>query len=829
MFRNCFAAIWLMGALAFFFIAAPTSAAEVTYPGDSKATSPFGVLDSFFAGASLSGNTVAVTGGTIAGEVSGGIVNGAGIVRDNTVVISGAPAIGGIVSGGRTVSGDAVGNTVTIGGGNLANFVRGGQTVSGKALSNTVTLNGGGITGAMSSLQGGYSLSGEASNNTVRLYGGSVSRSAVGGQTHGSAAAANNRIELYNAVIGHQLLGGYAAASGNAADNVVEMRGGSVADAVVGGWAENGGVASGNRVTVSGGHVGSSVYGGLGRLGSAVNNTAEIQGGDIVFNVYGGSVTSGSGNADKNTVVFSGGTVGASVIGGQTRETGGSGTTNNNTVFISGGTVNSTVYGGENRGTGASSNNRVAISGGHLGFNIYGGYSNGGAATGNIVELSGAPNLSASTIYGGRSVGLADFFTGNTLTAVGVRGPVVGIHNFERYNFFLPADLGNGQTMFSVTGGASTNMTGTTVNLLGIGGGGEVLNPGDDVVLIGKATGIPAVVNASNVPKGAALLYDFDVSTTGGVLRAAVRSKRANPDAEILPAGPAASAAFLGQSSELITRLPTPEEKRAGITAYAVTSGGSYSYSDPSLDVNGVSVLTGLNWNSPEKDNTRLGVFFEAGSGKYDAAQGDGRLGSVEGDGEIRYHGGGVLGVVGLPAGLYAEGSLRAGRVHTDFGSDYTREALGQDAGYDLSSSYYGAHAGIGGQGRITENTFVDVYGKYLWLKQEGSEASVLGDSVRFDSVDSQRVKTGVRFSYAFAQGFIPYIGAAYEYELDGESRAEAEGVSLASSSLRGGTGIGEAGVAYRGPEGLYVELSGKGFTGTTEGGSGELTVGVEF
>lgn len=34
---------------------------------------------------------------------------------------------------------------------------------------------------------------------------------------------------------------------------------------------------------------------------------------------------------------------------------------------------------------------------------------------------------------------------------------------------------------------------------------------------------------------------------------------------------------------------------------------------------------------------------------------------------------------------------------------------------------------------------------------------------------------------------------------------------------------------AYRGPEGLYLELSGKGFTGTTKGGSGELTVGMEF
>ncbi len=458
---------------------------------------------------------------------------------------------------------------------------------------------------------------------------------------------------------------------------------------------------------------------------------------------------------------------------------------------------NGAVYGGENRGTGASAGNLVAISGGRFGFNIYGGSSAGGAATGNTVELSGAPNLSAAIIYGGMSSGAGDMFTGNIFTALGVRGPVVGIHNFEKYNFFLPADLSNGQTMFSISGVSPTDMIGATVTLLGIGGG-EVLNPGDGVVLIGKTSGAPAVVNASNVPKGAALLYDFDVSTTGGVLRAAVRRKRANPDAEVLSAGSAASAAFLGQSSKLITRLPTPEERNAGLTAYAVTSGGSHRYSDPSLDVNGVSVPTGLNWNSPEKDNTRLGVFFEAGGGEYDADQRGGG-GSAKGDGEIRYYGGGILGMVGLPAGLYAEASLRAGRVHTDFGSDHSREALGQDAGYDLSSPYYGAHAGIGGQGRITGNTFVDVYGKYMWLKQEGSEASILGDSVRFDSVDSQRVKAGVRFSHRFSQGFIPYIGTAYAYEMDGEARAEVEGVSLASSPLRGGTGMGEAGVAYRG------------------------------
>ncbi len=156
MFRNCFTAFWIAGALAFFYTEAPAWAAEVTYPGNSPANSPFGVLDSFFAGASLSGNTVTVTGGSLAGEVAGGIVNGAGNVSDNTVHISGTPTIGDMVSGGRTVSGNAVGNTIIIDGGTIASFVRGGQTVSGKALSNTVTLNGGNLAGVtVGYLQGG--------------------------------------------------------------------------------------------------------------------------------------------------------------------------------------------------------------------------------------------------------------------------------------------------------------------------------------------------------------------------------------------------------------------------------------------------------------------------------------------------------------------------------------------------------------------------------------------------------------------------------------------------------------------------------------------------
>ena len=133
---------------------------------------------------------------------------------------------------------------------------------------------------------------------------------------------------------------------------------------------------SGGTVDGNGNYVGSTTG-----TGGDVVIDSDVQG-----DVYGGFITYSRNNAYNNRVTVTGGTVGA-VIGGHSD----AGDSTNNTVSISGGTVLGNVIGG--RGNDQTT------------------------ATYNKIILSGAPDLSRSKIFGGRSpnVRVTDLITGNHL------------------------------------------------------------------------------------------------------------------------------------------------------------------------------------------------------------------------------------------------------------------------------------------------------------------------------------------------------------------------------------------------------------------------------
>ena len=105
------------------------------------------------------------------------------------------------------------------------------------------------------------------------------------------------------------------------------------------------------------------------------------------------------------------------------------------------------------------------------------------------------------------------------------------------------------------------------------------------------------------------------------------------------------------------------------------------------------------------------------------------------------------------------------------------------------------------------------------------------GDDIHFDSADSQRWRSGARFSYAVNEYITPYIGAYYDHEFDGEAGADAYGLGIDSPDLTGGTGVGELGVTWR-PDpagGFAVDLGVQGYVGVREGVSGSLQLKYEF
>jgi hypothetical protein len=97
--------------------------------------------------------------------------------------------------------------------------------------------------------------------------------------------------------------------------------------------------------------------------------------------------------------------------------------------------------------------------------------------------------------------------------------------------------------------------------------------------------------------------------------------------------------------------------------------------------------------------------------------------------------------------------------------------------------------------------------------------------------MDSHRLRSGARFSYAINEYVTPYIGAAYEHEFDGHARASVYGHKIDTPTLFGGTGIGELGLTLKPSKDLPLafDLGVQGYVGNREGVTGSLQVRFEF
>lgn len=821
---------------------------------------------SVYGGASNGGavfnNAVTVSGGSVNQDISGGFAPaGNAEVRGNQVAISGGSVLGR-VTGGQSRNGNALNNTVTVSGGDIGSDIYGGAAVlSGNAVGNSVLITG----GRVHALFGGYTSFGDTLNNQVRVSGltdpSAISSSTIfGGYSDGGSSNSNsviiadspglntgtltggqatvlvtgNSVSISNSSLNSSNIFGAFTTNGSALSNSISITNSSVlaSGSIIGAAAGNG-IAADNAVNIANSSLtGGSIMGGRSSGGSAKNNTVTItdSSSSISGEITGGSAGNGAASGNivsiANSVLNSGNIFGGIVIGG------GDAVSNSVSLSNSPGLKAAEIYGGRSAGGNARGNN-ISITG-SPDFNIQsliGGMTFFGAtAESNTVSITASPNFTVTgPIYGGFA-NFAPGKTGNTLILSDSSGAAAEVNGFQNYIFHLPNTLGNDQTLVAITGGTSTDMIGTNVAITGVAGGGKLLEPGNSVVLIDKATGLTPF-QADNVPKGLALLYSFDVSTADGALRATVRETKRNPSTDVLPNGPAAGLIVINHYAELIdglaaSRILEPEERRKGPAVYARATGGTYTYNAGSdVDVNGVSFLAGVDWGF---DNLTLGVFFETGRGNYDAAHHFDRLPTVKGDGDVDYYGGGLLAFLSLPADFYLEVSSRAGIVETDFHSDNVH-FIDRDIDYDLSSAYYGAHAGVGWLPRLSDAATLDIYTKYLWVHQTGDDAEIMGDQVRFSASDSQTWRTGTRLSYAVTESFTPYIGAALDYEFDSEVKAEVSGYSVSSYSLKGGTGIGELGLAYKSESGLSLDLGVKGLVGEREGVLGTFSIGYDF
>ncbi|MDR1036782.1 MAG: autotransporter outer membrane beta-barrel domain-containing protein [Deltaproteobacteria bacterium] len=322
------------------------------------------------------------------------------------------------------------------------------------------------------------------------------------------------------------------------------------------------------------------------------------------------------------------------------------------------------------------------------------------------------------------------------------------------------------------------------------------------------------------------------------------------PAASPLSAAFLAGAAFLGQGGDLAAGQGIAEAagaiRRASATyggcygpgPFAAVSGGRSRYGSGSdADVSGLSLMAGLSWGYDLDAGTlTLGAFVEHGSGSFATRNSFPDAGTVSGDGTVSYTGGGVLArmdFAGAGAGTFhSEASFRAGRVRSEYSSDFAPAGGPGRTGYESSSGYFGLHLGVGYLMELSENASLDVYARYFWTRRQGDSVVIsTGDRVEFMDSDSHRVRAGGRLSFRATDLFVPYVGAAYELETDGRQRAMAYGNEIESPSVKGGTAVGELGVALvpGQDQPVSLELGLQGHAGTRDGWTGSFLMTVAF
>lgn len=677
---------------------------------------------------------------------------------------------------------------------------------------------------------------------------------------------------------------------------------------VLGHGSDSGNGIFNNSVTISGGTITLDVIGGLGEYTTISGNSVNITGGSIGRSVIGGGTTwdvlinyedpTVSHNIENNSVTMSGGSVAKDISGGES-ETYDNVTILNNNVTITGGSVGGNVYGGKggSYNIGYTPNddaklidgvikvqgNEVTIGGNAIiGGNVYGGYAynsyilSSAFVTNNTVTLTGSNTSIKGAVYGGYlelednnypqytpADYTVDLFSGNTLNLNQYRGSLSGIYNFENYNWILPTDVVNGETLIHITGSDAVDLTNTKQSVAMVNDGNQ-LKIGDKITLIDQVKNTPNYSNLK-VSQGQFLVYNMSLKQENIddlVLTVIAgdddKSASINPRSKSFSEGRAAALAFVSQGSDLIAdqgiQAARSASKIAGgmtVVPFYVMNGSSNTYKTGShVDVDGVNIAAGVaaGFDTTANHHVTLGAFYEYGRGTYNSYNSFSDYASVHGNGETHYSGGGILGridfaqtglgrVSNLAAdqadGLYLEASLRAGKLSYGFDSNDLTDADGYRGAYNSKASYYGAHGGIGYVFNFDERQSLDVYGRYLWTKVDGDAVGIGAvDQLQFKSSQSSRIRIGGRYHYAYSDQIKPYLGVAYEHEFKGGIAATAYNMDLAKPTLKGGTAIFEAGVSFKPIKtnmALSLDVNAQAYTGQRQGGGGGIKLKYQF
>ena len=815
----------------------------------------------------ISGNIVTIDGGTVHNpaiwlESTGfpytkGLMAGfsqTGAVSNNHVIIKNNAKLdwGGtnnpMALGGFSQTNNVRGNTVTIDGVNTYGLhVYGGYTHGGTAGGdnpedgNQVMIKSAGES-AIFYVYGGYSKNGSVNNNVVNIENGARASNVYGGAvSDGSGDVKANAVNVINGSVSN-LSGGYSqAAEGNVEENVVTIAGGTYQN-ILGGNLYNASVTptgnvKGNKVTIS----------------------------DATVTYVLGGRTNGNGNATNNIVTINSG---SKVLGETNGGISQGGKTNNNEITINGNaTVQNAVYGGSG-GLGNASNaadgNTITITGSPTLSTcvVYGGYAYISASDNTINMLS---SVAVKGLVGGK-LAAAGTLSGNTLNVAAKNVTSGSVSGFQNMNFYLPADIAKGDTMLTVNGGSSTDVQGVTFGVAALSG--VNLQKGDTVNLLVNSDGLTTddtlkTTDSATLAKASFLSanslttdnkYELSISKkgedtiiatvdnvteqsadTGGgtsgdtsaveeIKKSPVETRMGvvtmvNAGADLL-AGQGMANAADAAAAERSADGGVAAARAGGFAPFAAVGLGNLrAKSGSHVDTKSIGLSLGFAREIENKSGKLLvGPVVEYGHGKYDSYQDNG----ITADGKSSYWGIGVIAKQTNHNGFYYEGSLRAGRTKSDYGSDSARP--GNHVSYDSSATYWAAHLGAGKLFDMGHDNTLDVYGKYFY-SHTGSDSTTIhigaaSEGVDFSAVNSHRLRIGTRLTHALNAKNKIYGGLAWQYEFNGDARAVYSVSGEAPSpSVKGSSGMLELGWQVKpGKSPMTIDLGVTGWVGKLRG-----------
>ncbi len=264
-----------------------------------------------------------------------------------------------------------------------------------------------------------------------------------------------------------------------------------------------------------------------------------------------------------------------------------------------------------------------------------------------------------------------------------------------------------------------------------------------------------------------------------------------------------------------------------GTSTFASMGGGVGRYKTGShVDTHTWSAVVAVgSKREHKKGSLEWGVFAEYGRGNYTLHDDNGG----RGDGDTHYAGGGLLAKWTNKHDVYAEASVRLGRM-SDSASNMLTDRLGNSYGYDVHANYVGGHIGFGKIYKVQKTKDLDVYGKFFYTRRNGVDFDAGGNHYSLDSVNSSLLRVGARYG-SNDRKWNWYGGLAYEYEFGGESKGTVDGLAIRSASIKGASVRGEIGMRMEATKTnpWKVDIGIFGYGGKHRGFGGSVNVAYMF